>query len=148
MSSRRCRNGGKQDREGAQVRIEVRAVGKRRIEVNCGTRQYANVNFHLVARAGPEVLFFFHDMQQVRLHHQWQLADIFQEKNSSMAEFQLSTPLAKGSGKRALGESEEFAFYISRSRTRTIYVAETTLSAWRVSVQQTYCGFLPVPPLQ
>jgi hypothetical protein len=28
-------------------------------------------------------------MQQVRLHHQWQLADIFQEKNSSMAEFQL-----------------------------------------------------------
>jgi hypothetical protein len=55
-------------------------------------------------------------MQQVRLHHQWQLADIFQEKNSSMAEFQLSTPLAKGSGKRALGESEEFAFYISRRR--------------------------------
>jgi hypothetical protein len=48
----------------AQVKIEVRTVGKRRIEVNnnCGTRQYANVNFHLVARAGPEVLFFFHDL--------------------------------------------------------------------------------------
>jgi hypothetical protein len=31
-------------------------------------------------------------MQQVRLHHQSQLADIFEEKNSFMAEFQRSMP--------------------------------------------------------